>query len=207
MKIASANIEYDDNPPLHILLDEQPHVVSIQQANGVRFRVAGYHLTRAGRSFEGKGVAALTRKDVKVIKTERLRMTAHWTGPKAGRAHNPRVYLALLVEVNGKQAWVICVHWPTHNNAAAQDETAKRLAQFARQHADVPLFIVGDFNREAHELEAFAKAIDGHLVNLGLVDHEVYRGATLHSTRARLAPEGGKWHGWGFATYQIRESA
>lgn len=204
MKIATVNVEYDRDAPIDRVLDEdEPLVVSIQQGNRGGLKRKGYRQVVHGEGFEARGVRALVRKDVKVIRVKTMRMTEPWVGPKAGKRHKPREFLVLLCEHRGRRFWVVCVHLPTFNNPEAQKEALDRIESFVNRHDSLPVFVAGDFNREAHQMKALADAVDGEYVAVGKVDGVLCARARHRTVHRRLAPADSKWHGWGVVRYKI----
>lgn len=204
VKIGTINAEYDGSVLDDLLIDPyDPHVVSVQQANGVDLNLRGYRTIRAGRSYEGRGVALLVRKDVKVLEVKRFKMTEPWTGPKAGKRHKPREYVAALCEYRGTEFWVVGIHGPF--GTKPQAEVDRFIAGFAKRHPGRPVFFAGDFNESAHHMEQLAEDFDGDYEPVGKVDGVVSRDAKKVVAHRRLAPEGRKWHGIGCVSYRIEK--
>lgn len=200
LEILHANIE--DDPTPRQLLDEidrwNPDMLSLNQASRARDfleEIDGYRLRQFGRHHgpEAPGIAVLVRDDLKVLNRWPMRMRQEWVGPKAGKHHEPRVYPILRVEKDGVQWPTAHVHWPTHNNPKAQEETERRLVRWAKRHERA--VIVGDFNRRDVELRSMADELDGVLLSTGKVDHLIARGVSGARKRGLRAPRDA--HGWG----------
>lgn len=200
-----ANIESERRPPLGQFLAGREHaVVLLQQANRLDAKHDGYREVGFRFSFEARGIKALVRDDVRVIRRKAIIMRRRWIGPKAGKGHEPRVYLALLVEIDGLRMWVVDVHLPTRNSAKAQAESLRRLRRWVARRRK-PVFVGGDFNLPEAEVTAWANRIGAATSVLGSVDYAVTRGLRVQRVDRRLAPRA-PFHGWGCVKFDTRES-
>lgn len=214
-----ANVEFRDNPHelAQAIREFDVDVVGLNQATRAgRFLAAfrpSYRRVGLRFSYEARGIKALVSRRFKVLERKPIRMSKEWTGPKAGKHHEPRVYLALLLRdrVTGIEFWVLVVHWPTANNRDAQAESARAIRKFVELHPNRPVVVLGDFNVEEHELEQVAASIDGRraaddpdVASVGKVDHVLYRDADHVRTRDIKQPSYA--HGWGVVTLKIKEN-
>jgi len=202
--VQTTNIEGMKKPPLGEGLAEiQPDVAVLQQA-----AQSGAHLGRFGKykvygfrgSAEARGVKALVSRNSKVVRVRRLRMTLSWIGPKASRAHTPRVFQAIQVRTPF-WVWVVNVHFPTGGpdgpNAKAWAESWRRTVKFLKKRRGV---VIGDFNATAVQLRPLCEAEGFELTMLGKVDHAVSN--RLHRVKKQSVPgRPTRAHGWGAVTY------
>lgn len=192
-----ANVENVRRPPLgEYLKTFSPVLVNLQQASRMDHDWKDYMTTKASGSEEGRGIKTLVRDDAKIIKTKTMKMHMEWTGPKAGKRHDPREYLLHLIEVEELRFWNVNVHLPTHNELEAQAESLRRLRRWANRHLLHPLFIGGDFNMPEDDVEEWSRRLKATRHVLGSVDYAVTRGLEIKRVDRRLAPLG-PFHGWG----------
>lgn len=207
-RIFVANIEAVRRPPLgEAINDYRPALVLLQQANRAEnlddfdgYRAVGFRF-----SIEARGIKALVRDDVKVLRRKSLVMKRRWVGPKAGKGHEPRVYLAMLVKIDGLKVWVVDVHLPTRNCPEAQAESLRRLRKWALRRRR-PVVIAGDFNMPHANVVTWASKVGGFVSILGSVDFAVSRGLKVRKSRPRLAPAG-PYHGWGVIKFETSGKA
>lgn len=116
----------------------QPHVIALGEAyrcRSVLGRVPGYR-RHQGRRGESVAMAALVRRDVKILRHGWLDMLRAWIGPKLGRRHDPRSFPRLRLELpSGAVFRILPVHFPTGGytgrNADAVIEAAAAVVDWA----------------------------------------------------------------------------
>jgi endonuclease/exonuclease/phosphatase family metal-dependent hydrolase len=190
----------------------RPDVVIVEQAYRARpwlrriARKLGYaHVQFARGEFgsnEAHGIAVLVRRDVKIKRRMALVMDRRWVGPKAGKWHDPRVYPALVLRKQGVTFRALGIHFPTHNQPAAQAESMRAVKRYFRNHPNSPVVAAGDWNRVAGEMWALADDCDAELLPLGKVDHALVRNVNPRDTERLPKPRYA--HGWALYRLTIR---
>lgn len=116
------------------LVDEwQPHVVALGEAYRCRrelARVPGYrrHQARPGKGWrsEAAELALLVRRDVRVLRSDRLLMAWDWTGPVHGNRHGPRHYRRARLQLpGGAVVRLLAVHLPTGGYDGRNDDAVR----------------------------------------------------------------------------------
>lgn len=201
LSVLAANIESrTSSPELARLIEQhQPDVVVVEQAYRARAWLAGidgykHRQYKPRKGAEWHGIAILVRRGVAIKRRQALVMKRDWTGPKADKRHEPRVYPALVLSKDGVTFRVLGIHWPTHNNLDAQAESRHAVADYFAAHPDSPVIAAGDYNAEARELEALAVTCGAELLPAGKVDHALVRNVKHRVTRRLPKPEFA--HGW-----------
>ena len=210
VEVIAANIESRRRSPelRELIRRDRPDVVVVEQAYRARGFLAraakreGYqhHQYKAAPGAEWTGIAVLVRDNVDIVRTQPLVMEREWTGPKAGKRHEPRVYPVLVLRKQGVTFRVIGIHFPTHNQPRAQAESARAVVSYVRDHPNSPIIAAGDWNMKAHELDRIAARCDAEvLTGRTKVDHALVRNAN-NGRRDRL-PTPEPAHGW--ARYRV----
>lgn len=204
LKVMAANIESRKRSPelLRQIELEEPDVVIVEQAYYARRflrGIGGYH-HRQYHGPEASGIAVLVKHGVRIERRRPLRMTRSWIGPKAGHKHPPRTYPALRLVKSGVTFRVLGIHFPTHNNKAAQAESEVAVAMWFSRNPAAPAIAAGDWNRLDRELADLADECDAELLSAGKVDHALVAATDPHSRRRLPTPEGA--HGWALYTIQ-----
>lgn len=208
VEVIAANIESRRfSPKLRRLIKEhKPDVVIAEQAFRARRFLAsikGYqaHQWQDKPGGEWSGIAVLVRNDVDVMSVKPLVMSMSWTGPKAGKRHEPRVYPALVLRKEGVFFRVLGIHFPTHNQPMQQKESAQAIAAYFRSHDNSPVIAAGDWNRRADELDGLAQLARAELIPLGKVDHALV--ARLAHRRTKRLPKPHYAHGWALYRFDL----
>lgn len=205
--IVSLNVESRAHPPIDEQVDEHdPEFIFVQQAgraHAMLERLEGYRSKGFRFSAEARGIRILAKRDIKILQKKALVMALPWRGPKAGKWHLPRVYLALQVEYDGEVFWILCVHLPTANSPKAQAESLWRIARFLKNHGEC--VAAGDYNLDAGRMRAWAKKHSFKVSVLGAVDYSVTDAFRPEVLARREAPRG--FHGWGAVEYKEKRTA
>lgn len=201
------NVEGRAEPPIGELIDENdPEFVCLQQANRARRmleRLDGYRSKGYRFSAEARGIRIVAKREIKILQKKALVMTIPWRGPKAGKWHLPRVYLALQVEYDGETFWILCVHLPTANSRRAQAESLWRIARFMKRHGRC--VSAGDYNLDERRMEDWAEEHGFKVSTLGAVDYSVTDSFRPDVLFRREAPH--PYHGWGGVEYHEKRTA
>lgn len=207
-EVLSANIESRAVSPTlwrHIRTFK-PDVVVVQQAYRARAflkRIKGYNVYhwKDVRGGEWNGIAVLVRKDVEVVKVKTLVMKRHWTGPKAGKRHEPRVYPAFRLRKEDAELYLLGIHLPTHNEKLAQAESFDKIADYFWTHKNSGVVAVGDWNTEAHNMQGIEKHVQGFYRATGKVDGML--SARVKYINGKRVPFPRYAHGWGIHTISV----
>jgi endonuclease/exonuclease/phosphatase family metal-dependent hydrolase len=210
-KILSANIESRAVSPTlwQNIRKHNPDVVVVQQAYRARAWLKtlrgykSYHeIDRKGG--EWNGVAVLVRKDIQVVNIRHLVMTEPWTGGKAGKRHEPRVYPVVRLRKGvGEDLYVVGVHLPTFNDKDAQAESFREIEEYFKAHENGSVVAVGDWNNEASNpgIRNIVDAVDGRYNETGKVDGML--SARVKYLGGGRVPFPRYAHGWGVHTVQV----
>lgn len=205
VEVLAANIESRRrSPELRALVRQhKPDLVVVEQAFRARrflrklARGHGYvhHQYPKTPGAEWTGIAVLVRNNVDIVRTKPLVMDREWTGPKAGKRHDPRVYPTLVLRKHGVTFRAVGIHFPTRNQPFAQAESATEIVQYVRAHDNSPVILAGDWNMIERELQKIADrcaatVLTGHTK----VDHALVARFEDHHQKRLPTPAGA--HGW-----------
>ena len=195
-----------------IIRRERPDVIALQEAHGyidVLRRIKGYTLVVASGRGEDRGNPMLIRNTRRVTERAPIRCETPWTGPKAGKRHDGRVFT--VADVDGVR--FINVHrtrpgWS--RGGAAFAEEYRRLLDNAGRY-DGPVVILGDQNigtrhsdRYRNTPWALARALGAQIVTTtpGRIDYAIVQGG---DGRADGGPRLGSDHSLVAFTITLRE--
>lgn len=207
LTVQTVNVEKMSKPPLgRSLVSGNPDVVVLQQAENAGEHLRsfdGYRLIERKRGEEARSIKTMVRLGSATGKVKWLRTFLAWVGPKAGRRHLGRTFLAVRV-TKPFHCWVVDVHFPTGGpdgpNAQAWAEAWDKVVAFSKRRKRV--VVIGDFNATAAQLVAMARKEGFDLVNLGKVDHALSKGVKSTSVQQYLPGTPNGVHGWGAVTYK-----
>lgn len=203
-RLMGANIETPHDSPTaraelpRLMKEHEPDAVGALQAyhdHDLLLQIGrdlGYRL-RQYQGEESRGIAVLVREDVRILHRRAIQMSERWTGPKAGLPHPPRTFPSLRLGKNDDELRTLWAHLPTFNNPKAQTESLTAIEKWLAN----PGVVLGDWNREEHQLAVLAAATGAQVLSPGRtkVDHAVAKGVR-DVTAVRLpTPKG--CHGWG----------
>ena len=210
LTVQTANVEKMGKPPLgKSLVSGNPDVVVLQQAENAEAHLRsfkGYRLIERKTGEEAQAIKTLVRKGSRASKAKWLRTFLAWVGPKAGRRHLGRTFLAVLVR-KPFYCWTVNVHFPTGGpdgpNAAAWAEAWAKVVKFAKRRKRV--VVIGDFNATTQQLNRLVREAGFHMVSFGKVDKALSKGVTVTSIKHDLPGTPDGVHGWGAVTYKKME--
>lgn len=211
LTIFLANIEEISRPPLlPILRQHRPDVVLLQQAAAAEHFLTTFPLYKVLSSFkngEARAIKMMVSSTVKVQRVRFLLTFLAWTGPKAGRRHLGRTFMALKI-IEPFPCWVVDVHFPTGGphgpNSEAWLEAWNKVAAFSKRRT--PIVLAGDFNATPAELSLKAEQAGFDRVTIGKVDHALSKGLKHRYTDRNLPGTPDSVHGWGTVTYELEEN-
>lgn len=200
-----------------LLKREEPDLAGFLQAYRARLWLAqlavrrGYYRHHARGQQEFQNICVFIKKDpeLEVLSVTLMVMEEGWVGGKAGRHHEPRVYVKVVARKRGQRITrTVFVHLPTDNSTKAQEESKDRLVAYRRRHAADDVAFVGDFNEDDGEVLSLVRRLGGRLRSTGKVDHGIFcegtgrDGTELMSSAKSLR----RWmqpgaHGWGIYSY------
>lgn len=110
-------------------------------------RVTG---VQVGKDSEPLSSLLLVREGIKIVKRGVINVKSPWIGPQGGK-FSGRYFPWVRVRKDGVDTLVVLVHmpWNPRKNARAVRACHKALRQFAKNHPDVDLLIMGDINEAA----------------------------------------------------------
>lgn len=134
---------------------------------GIRGR---YDRKVAGSGPEGGSTRLYVHRDARLLSGGLLTTRTPWRGPKGG-PHRGRVFPWALVEHHGQRQYVVAVHmpWNPRRNRRAWNACIRLLLDFAAQHTDHPVVMVGDWNippwrKGTGTIHALAGRVGGQIV-------------------------------------------